>query len=420
MLFWGFGGSEALASQLTVLVPTFKMVESLRQVRQDEWDVLVTNQTIGIPYESEPAASLHLCVVYLGSQGPDTQIVESRGQWSHSIVLDRGLIAQELQRIRLDSDRAAALIHEKLEPVLLQRTSHEYFKHGGNFNPNGPEEPSTVQAFIAAGDGSILAGWYDRSDSSQAWLLPSDTPDLHLWVKAALAEWHDLAPNRFPGIPDWSHLPRWMTAEEISLVSDLDGLNSRREAMLRQLADEEAGIRVRLRVARDEADGFERALLTTQSEDLVAVVIKALSELGFKVVDADTHADPSDHLEDIRIEDSDEPGWIALGEVKGYTKGAKTEALTQFLRFQARYVQRIGSTPSAMWYIVNQFLARDPSTRQPVLHGKDDDVRAFASGRGLVLDTTELFRLLMDVRDGSISASEARVLLRTATGRFSR
>ena len=173
-------------------------------------------------------------------------------------------------------------------------------------------------------------------------------------------------------------------------------------------AKSEQALRDRLKSAVEAADEYERALLTTQSDELKDAVLRALIEIGFIVVDADLDAKKDDHLEDLRISDPNESGWIALGEVKGYTKGAKTEALTQFLRFNARFVQENGRLPDACWYIVNQFLGRDPSSRQLALNGKDDDVKAFAAANGLVLDTRELFKLLSFVRKGSISPSDAR------------
>lgn len=312
-------------------------------------------------------------------------------------------------------DRIATLTHEQLEPVLIKRQLHEYFEISRTASEH---EALTIDPFISTAAHKVLAGRYKRSLSSEAWLLPSDTPDLLPWVRAALAEWHTLAPDRFPGIPDWTESDEWLTSSERSLRERLREVNQRREDILRELTAVEADIRQKLRKASEEADNYERALLTTQSDKLVGSVIKALRELGFSVIDADQQAQSGDHLEDIRIEDSSTPGWIALGEIKGYTKGAKTEALTQFLRFNMRYVQRTGNSPNASWYIVNQFLSRDPGTRQPPLHGKDEDVAAFAAAGGLVIDTVSLFKLLSCVRDGRFTTGEARDMLRSSTGHF--
>jgi hypothetical protein len=249
-------------------------------------------------------------------------------------------------------------------------------------------------------------------------MLPHDVPDLIPWVRAALAEWHRLAPDRFPGVPDWSHGDEWSTPTERALRARLRDIADERDARMQELNEREASTRRLLDEARSAADQDERALLTETGRPLVLAVLNALSTLGFDVIDADDDAPEDDHLEDLRITDSEAPGWIALVEVKGYTKGAKTEALTQFIRFEKRYQTQNGRTADAEWYIVNQFRSRDPSTRQAALHGKDDDIAAFASSGGLVIDTVELFRVLDEVRTGSRQAGDVRRAMREATGRW--
>jgi hypothetical protein len=50
--------------------------------------------------------------------------------------------------------------------------------------------------------------------------------------------------------------------------------------------------------------------------------------------------------------------------------------------------------------------------------GGDEDIEIFAEVGGLVWDTTQLFTLLMAVRDGRATSNEARGLLRSASGRL--
>ena len=142
-----------------------------------------------------------------------------------------------------------------------------------------------------------------------------------------------------------------MTPAERQIVSDLKDLLNERDKALQQFKIQERDLRHQLNTLQIATDIFERALMTAQSDELVHAVAKALRELGFIVTDMDQTASPRDKLEDLRIEDPNQSGWIALAEIKGYTKGAKTEALTQFLRFHARYFQSTGKQPSASWYI---------------------------------------------------------------------
>jgi hypothetical protein len=426
MLVWGFYNEEKLVEQLLQLCPTSRYIKSLKQVRQAEWDLLVTDQGceqrqqhLGIT-RVEP----HLFVIHRTPSDGHIFTAEHRPGWIMEIASRSGVISQELQRMRNLPERIAVLVHEKLEPVLMQRKTHRVFEHirfktASTSTSLAIFDTPDIAPFISTGDGAALAGKYARSDASEAWLLPSDVPDLPVWVNAAMAEWHGLAPERFPGVPDWSKRDAWLTQEELALAAEIAGVEKERAEQLERLGKLEADLRVRMELACDSADRYERALLTAQSDELKRVVMQALQEIGFTVSDADDEAASDDHLEDLHIADSDAPGWIALGEVKGYSRGAKTEGLTQFLRFNMRYTARTGRNPDACWYIVNQFAKRDPSTRQRVLHGKDEDVNAFGSANGLVIDTVQLFLVLRAVRDGVMTAKAARERLRDATGRFS-
>ncbi|MFF1779615.1 hypothetical protein [Streptomyces virginiae] len=415
MLIRGFVEEPDLVRRLSELCPTVKHVSALNEVRQAEWDILVTDSPISRHGQGwSELADLHLGVVYRPSKMEHWTQVERRHDWNAQITSGTGIISQEIRRVKGLPGRIAELSHEQLEPLLRSRESHQhYFIHG-----QGTESSPQIQPFIATPDGHILAGRYRRSEDSEGWLIPADAPDLDLWVKAALGEWHSLNPDRFPGLPDWAQSPHWMTQRELTISDDIENVRKRRAEILEELDEKEMELRARLSEARNEADSYERALLTAQSDDLKSAVQKVLLELGFRVLDSDATAPPDDHLEDLQIGDPDSPDWVCLGEVKGYSKGAKTEALTQFLRFNSRYMTSHGKVPDACWYIVNQFMNRDPSRRQLVLNGKDDDVEAFGSAGGLVLDTVELFKLLGAVRRGDLQAAQAREALRSGTGRF--
>ncbi|WP_433318653.1 hypothetical protein [Micromonospora chersina] len=418
MLILGFAGNEYLIEQLQALVPTSRVISSFSEVRQAEWDLLVTDQPTGNSvYQGSQThgAALHLGIIYFPANRQYATI-EQHKTWSKWIIATDGHVSQELLRLKGLPERIQQLTHEQLEPLVKKRRDHQYFSAAGHW-AGGKHNPE-LTPFIKSAAGQILAGKYRRTDKSEAWLLPFDVPDIIPWAKAALAEWHGLDPERFPGVPDWSHQDEWITATEQSLHSSLRAIGSEREAILQQLAVREAEVRARLGEAREAADAFERALLTGQGDTLVRAVGEALREFGFKVEDGDEVANERDYLEDLRVMDPDESNWVALVEVKGYTKGAKTEALTQFIRFHARHVQRTGKMPDSSWYVVNQFMNRDPSTRQPVLHGKDEDVAAFASAGGLIIDTVILFKLLKRYRMGEVTAEQVRRLLRTSTGRL--
>jgi hypothetical protein len=413
LLIRGFANDPELVERLLALAPTSKLIESLRDVRQAEWDILVTDQQ-----PTEPAPNHYGSAVQLD---PGIGVVlrpRRRATWEAMaygpfgrVLHEAGHISTELRRCRGLPQRIADLTHEQLEPILLKREQHAIF------SLEGPE-PDGWQPFIETATGHALAARLLRSEQAEQWLLPRDTPDLTPWVKAALAEWHTLAPDRFPGVPDWSHADIWSTAEERRLRGEMVAVREAATAALQKLEQRQGDIKRQLDETRDAADAYERRLLTAQGDELRVAVMQALRELGLTVTDADADADPGDDLEDMRAQDPDEPTWEALVEVKGYSKGAKTEAIGQFMRFQKRYMARTGRLADAEWYVVNQFFGRDPSSRQKVLQGNQGDVDAFAGGGGLVIDTVVLFQVLMDVRAGSRTPQEVRTLLRTSTGRL--
>jgi hypothetical protein len=66
--------------------------------------------------------------------------------------------------------------------------------------------------------------------------------------------------------------------------------------------------------------------------------------------------------------------------------------------------------------VVNQFMGRDPGNRLRALGGNPDEVREFAAGGGVVIDTRDLFALWNAIKAGKLSADEARAILTKTTG----
>ncbi|MEU4448001.1 hypothetical protein AB0K14_18190 [Actinosynnema sp. NPDC050801] len=426
-----------IVSQVREFAPTVRYITNFAQVRQDEWDAVVTDRPLwrnvnnGMSSGKVELLAPHLCVVYVETRPFVRKTIEDRRAWNHRIEMADNHISQEFARVRDLPDSIASLVHEELEPVLKRRAVHCYFKaerkvarSSGSFQASISYEDKTVyenvalEPFSVSADRKILAGRYRRSAESEAWILPGDVLNLSRWIRVALSEWHNLAPDRFPALPDWSSRAEWSTRKERELRQQLLTLEQVRHAALRKFEEEEDKLKLDLQVAKAAADEYERSLLLDQDEPLKRSVAQAFSELGFNVHDSDSTAAKDDHLEDLQIQDPSCTGWVALVEVKGYGKGAKTEALTQFVRFVGRFTHANGRTPDALWYVVNQFKGKDPSVRQPALHGKNEDVAAFASAGGLVVDTVELFGLLSAVRDGLISHERAREVLRNSRGRF--
>lgn len=428
-----------LLARLREVVATVDRVPDLTFVRSDEWDVLITDrafidrvekvETKTVSRGLGSAIPRNLNVIYRARPGELLHTLDrSTGTSPRMVRWKTGKRARELRRPPGIPEHIAALAHESLEPVVISRKEHLVFlipvqgsSSFGGYEPTiVPVEPDTykLQPFLMTADGEVLAGRYRRSQHSEGWLLPHDVADLIPWLRAALREWHLLDLKHFPGQPGWAEEPTWQTPIEADLALQIQDFEKGVELAMANFAVERSELHGRLEAASRAADRYERALLTTQSDDLVVAVLQVLFELGFQVEDSDALAANGDHVQDIIVRDLADPEWVALVEVKGYTKGARTEAFSQFNRFSMRFVLKYQKAPNALWYVVNQFLARDPGERQQVLHGKEEDIAAFADQGGLVIDTVELFRLLMMVRRADIEPQTARAALRTGVGRF--
>ena len=432
LLVRGFDDEPTLVEALLALGPTSKKIASLREIRQAEWDVLVTDRQLHEPaqdFGEQVGLADHICVVYRAAPQESYAVIESRDDWTGRIRLGGRHISRELHRIPDLPQRIADLTHEQLEPVAKERNEHVFFTtehpRGATVLGSGTAKVRTqkspapgIEPFLTSADARVLAGRYRRRTQAEAWLLPADVPSLVAWVRAALAEWHELNPESFPGLPGWTTQDQWATPAEISKRAALAELADERTRLVTALDEREGRLRAELDSAKDAGDAYERRLLTAQDDALTAAVDRAFAELGFEVTDSDATANPRDKLEDLQLRDPDAPDWVALGEVKGYTKGAKTEAIAQFMRHQKRFQHAHGRMADSEWYVVNQFLGRDPGTRQKALAGSPDDLEAFGAGGGLIIDTVVLFRLLMDVRAKKTTAKAARQRLRRSTGRI--
>lgn len=236
-------------------------------------------------------------------------------------------------------------------------------------------------------------------------------------MAVALESWRERSPEQFPTGPSWQSRPDWRTNVESRLADAAAGLESEWLMATRAFESKRAELQERQDEARQQADEHERALLTAQGDQLVGQVAVTLGELGFVVTDVDaTVTSAGDRREDLRLEDSGRPGWIALVEVRGYLRGARLNDLLRLGRFVTRFVADEQRMPDAVWYVVNHSMTSDPDARPAPLASNPGEVKTFAEDGGLVLDTRVLFKLLKAVRTGDVTAEDARQLLREATG----
>ncbi|MFG3590258.1 hypothetical protein [Streptomyces sp. NPDC047990] len=417
ILIHGFEADSALVSHVRKIAPTVRLIDrhDLSQVRKEEWDALVI-----LGEMSGPKGNLNIFQV--GGEGIGRAITAG----SSGIIVTVPFTTTATHFILpddLNSD-VRTLSRNDLLPLLQTRPSNAVWGFWDESNKRGyprliPESWDAIDPFLMDADRGVLAGRIRRG-TRDTWWLPDVGCDLPRWFSAALSVWSLIDPEAFPVREEWKKREAWKTPAEIDLGSQSNRVQGELAAMITQLAQEQGRLALAADEMSTEVDENERRLLTAQGGGLVTAVQAALVELGFTVTDADQEVSAAgDKREDLRVTDPSVPDWTAIVEVRGYARGAQLNDLLRLGRFVTRFVRETGREPSSVWYVVNQEIKKDPDTRQVPLASNREEVATFAETGGAVFDTRDIFRLLMRFRTREINDSQARSLLREATGNFS-
>jgi len=386
-------------------------VDWYESVRQAEWDVLVTDSRVG-------HAAAHLYVVAFGLEDFGLTI-RSTGGATPRLTMDNKSIATEFAvPAGLDSD-TQQLVERQLIPLVRSRQSNPVLctTYGHYSSPVAGNEP-WLRPFLLTTEPRVLAGAARRSTESEVWCLPMGLPDPYLWVRAAIRRWREEDSDLFPTDPGWVVDPQWLTWAELEAMELLEEWLSERRRFIQMSDLREEELRSNLARASRQAEEGARRLITASGDDLVSEVVTALRTLGFRVENRDEINPPGDRLEDLWITSPDNLEWIAIAEVRGYTGGAQiSDVLRLTGRFSRRFAEVRGRPPSRMWYLVNQFIGRDPARREPVLAPNPIELAEFAGVGGMVMDTADLFKLLKQVISGNVSTGDARAMLMACNGR---
>jgi hypothetical protein len=272
---------------------------------------------------------------------------------------------------------------------------------------------------VCDADWAVIAGAFRREGTGWCWALPHVPDHPELWLAAALSFWSERTPKRVPTSRPWTVRDGWITKAQIELRNKLAAIREEREAVLGEFVEREATLEAGVLIARVAAEAGPLRLLTSQGDELVEAVIAALEAFGYIVTDVDDETPPGQaKVEDLRVLDPDQPHRTNITEIKGYAEGAKARDLIVLERYGSLFAQRTGELPDSLWYVVNQFRELDPDRRQEVLTGADEQIEAFASDGGLVIDTRVLFQLHRSLETGERTSAEIRELISTATGRL--
>jgi hypothetical protein len=409
------GFDDTTAERIKGLFPASRLIDHLDEVDQQEWNVLITTR-------SALGAEHHLYIVGLGCEAylpagrtelpsafglyHDTTQAENTSSgwvsWTGPSKATQLYVAENLP------STIERLIVTQLAPLARQEREHKCL-HPGDI----------VEPFVSTIRDQCLAGRFLRPGAnSECWCFPQyAVPIAPEIVKVALQEWQKRDSETFP-VVDWANKAMWRTPAENRIASQFDELEAKRASILAELDHQQQELIAALSAAKQSAEAHERLLLTARGGDLVRVAETCLSDLGFSVTDMDKVYPAGDRREDLQVTASEMPDWIALVEVRAYRRGASAGDLTRMERFRTRFVLDKGKLPDALWYLANQFLEDDPEARPRILASNEPELEAFAEGNGLAIDTADLFRLWMAVKEQRLTAEDARSRLIQASGRF--
>ena len=420
-LAMGFGFQDFRLLEATL--PGIRQISSIDDVHQADWDLLICEDV-----DLRPVGG-NLYVIALGGLviGPtndDEDLLIARQEYLQDDGEDQVRkpvsVAVEFSTPDPVPGRFETLIADDLVPLLLAGHWHStllaYRPADGKVGEPSLAIPG-VERLLVGSDGAAYAAHFKRP-GGKAWCLTlPPRANLVAWVEAAIGHWHSLDAKRFPGTLDWTNQAwEWLTPGEIDAAKQVV------EAMeeKRRIEGLEEAAMERFNQARALARSGPLRLLTDTGKGLADAVRDAFRDIGFVVRDMDEELTDRDALEDLRVSPLDRADWVALAEVKGYTRsqGKAEDLLNLTGRFGQRYRRTEGKEPDAYWYVVNHHFGTDPTARPAVLQGSDRDVDSFGAVGGLGIDTVDLFKLWRDVVRGRIAPEDARALFVGVTGRF--
>lgn len=399
--------SDDVFEELSLLVPTFRRISETESVHESEYDLVVTQS------RDTFTRAAHLNIVSFGAQTLDE--TPNTGTTRYNVFNSH-------PRRNMSTMANEASIPDTIDASLsrlLERTVVATIPSGEKFLWHIPEHAlDRVQVLVELGPEKLPYAllWKRRAgeETAQTLVLPTETTGKREWFLWMLKELSNLHPDSFPGEEEWATSPAWATAGTTELHKNSARSQERYGELLSEAEAQVSADRDALDEAQKEDSKGLHKLLTADGPDLEAAVVEALSILGFAAHPMDDHHDAVTNakLEDLRVTDPDDDEWICLAEIKGYTKGAKTNDINQITgRPLIAYLRENGQEPSALWHIVNIRRGTSPGTRGPAV-ANDLDLAHLAGVRGILIDSRQLFLAVRDVQLGQRDADEVRAGLR--------
>lgn len=416
----GAGIAERLDN--VVLPGTIKVISSLQEVDQSEWDAVFLSDEYTLSFFSSAGGKNyrrtiadHLFVFFLLPDESYDQygtLDYVKGHNKHSdpkaLTLQWEIPGHEIG-VKPGLDRE---LRESLVNDVEGRDTQS-----GLVDPGELPEGVTLDAFAVGPQSRILAGSLKVVGRGDVWFVPNAVANLAVWVTAAFSSWRRIDSKKFPGVPDWWAAPEWYSAAESHIALKIKEETAEFEKAKAKFVDARAELQRELGSATHDATGGSRQLLRGQDDALQEAVGAALVDLGFQVRDMDLEWDDKERREDFRITDSEDTKWHVIGDATGVRGNAKGNKIAALQGYVTKYVfeDKPASIPG-MWYLLNREIDKDPNARSTILRA--DEIDPFAAQQGLILDTTALYVLVRHAHQHPDSKSSIRKYLRTAVGLF--
>lgn len=418
VLFFGIGDDDLEA--MKALVPTARIVEWNETVDEDEYDAAVT-------IEEEPGRlSPHLHVLAIGSRTLDMKDLDEGRSTSFGRYFETH--ADQLEIPDGLPTGLQRLISRSIVPNLVRGTEkHTWGYHESRFHTSTSDVctgdlKGDCVPFLHVGPAKMpiaLERRRDEQGGAICWAIPAESTDRVEWFRQFLKRVREVDPDKFAGDAEWRTSSEWAPPHAMKLVREGEELSKRREVFLaesdRQIRENEQALEASL----DAANGGVLRILTSQGEPLVDAVTDVLTQFGFTVQNMDPiHvARHGTKFEDLQVRDSDDPDWVAIVEVKGFSKGVKVNEIAKVTqRPVVQFLKDNNKSPSAVWAIANHDMALDPQHRGSFVGNPDVDLHNFENvDGGACFDTRDIYRLWRTVESGEMTAKAARTTLKSAS-----
>jgi len=214
--------------------------------------------------------------------------------------------------------------------------------------------------------------------------------------------------------------------KDVYLPSKVQKLRKNEKEIIEQHQQQLEQIKNETKQAMNEAEYLSNMLIADDSDSFpddkklsVSVQIVLQNDLGFKVTNVDEmRLNAGKSLkEDIWVKDND--GFFALGEIKGTDKGAKASWIKLDLNAHIKEFEVLkGITGLNSILIFNHERRTEPEDRNRPFLGDSDLIEYCIRSNICLLPVYELFKLARDVKEGLVSAKEARDKIKICKGLF--